>query len=110
MDICPLFSPLALDPGRINILCAHADVVSGGKSDYCPLSIDTLSASGFDYAALVACMLRTQGVRCKLVIGYADSYYHAWNEVLLDEKWTRYDTTSMASGLKVVSYTTERVY
>lgn len=52
MDICPLFSPLALDPGRINILCAHADVVSGGKSDYCPLSIDTLSASGFDYAAL----------------------------------------------------------
>lgn len=64
----------------------------------------------FDYAALVACMLRAEGVKCRLVIGYADDYYHAWNEVLLGGKWTRYDTTGMASGLKVVVYTTERVY
>jgi hypothetical protein len=83
------------------------------ETGYLPNPDETLEEKKgicFDYAALVACMLRTQGVRCKLVIGYADSYYHAWNEVLLDEKWTRYDTTSMASGLKVVSYTTERVY
>ena len=74
---------------------------------------DTLSSKKgicFDYAALVACMLRVQGIRCKLVIGYADAYYHAWNEVLVDGKWLRYDTTSMASGLKVITYTTERVY
>mgnify|MGYP000878525905 FL=1 len=83
------------------------------ESGYLPDVDDTLSSKKgicFDYAALVACMLRVQGIRCKLVIGYADAYYHAWNEVLVDGKWLRYDTTSMASGLKVITYTTERVY
>lgn len=83
------------------------------ESGYLPDVDETLDAKKgicFDYAALVACMLRTQGVKCKLVIGYADKYYHAWNEVLLDGEWVRYDTTSMVTGLKVVQYTTERVY
>ena len=73
-------------------------------------TMDTKKGICFDYAALVACMLRTQGVKCKLVIGYADQYYHAWNDVLLDGDWVRYDTTSMVTGLKVVKYATERVY
>jgi len=83
------------------------------ESGYLPDVDDTLDTKKgicFDYAALVACMLRTQGVKCKLVIGYADKYYHAWNEVLLGGEWMRYDTTSMVTGLKVVKYTTERVY
>ncbi len=83
------------------------------ESGYLPDVDDTLDTKKgicFDYSALVACMLRTQGVKCKLVIGYADKFYHAWNEVLLDGDWVRYDTTSMVSGLKVVQYTTERVY
>jgi transglutaminase-like putative cysteine protease len=83
------------------------------ESGYLPDVDDTLdSRKGicFDYAALVACMLRAQGIKCKLVIGYADKYYHAWNEVLLGGDWVRYDTTSMVTGLKVVKYTTERVY
>ncbi len=64
----------------------------------------------FDYAALVACMLRAEGIKCKLVIGYADKYYHSWNDVLLGGKWVQYDTTSMVTGLKVVKYSTDRVY
>lgn len=83
------------------------------QSGYLPDPDVTLSKKKgicFDYAALVACMLRVQGIKCKLVIGYADDYYHAWNEVLLGDKWVRYDTTSMATGLKVLKYTTERFY
>jgi transglutaminase-like putative cysteine protease len=83
------------------------------QSGYLPDPDATLSQKKgicFDYAALVACMLRVQGIKCKLVIGYADKYYHAWNEVLLGDEWVRYDTTSMVTGLKVVKYTTERFY
>lgn len=83
------------------------------ESGYLPDVDDTLdSRKGicFDFSSLVACMLRVQGVRCKLVIGYADKYYHAWNEAQIGGKWVRYDTTSMVTGLSVVKYATERVY
>lgn len=83
------------------------------QSGYLPDPDTTLSSKKgicFDYAALVACMLRVQGIKCKLVIGYADTFYHAWNEVLLGGEWKRYDTTSMVTGLKVIKYTTERFY
>ncbi len=35
----------------------------------------------FDYAAVMAAMLRSQGVACKLAVGYAGKEYHAWVEV-----------------------------
>ena len=35
----------------------------------------------FDYAALMTGMLRSQGVPCKLVVGYAGTAYHAWISV-----------------------------
>ena len=35
----------------------------------------------FDYAALMTAMLRSQGVPCKLVVGYAGTTYHAWISV-----------------------------
>ena len=35
----------------------------------------------FDYASTMAAMLRSQGVPCKLVIGYAGDVYHAWINV-----------------------------
>ena len=39
-----------------------------------------------DYAALMAAMLRTQGIPCKVVVGYADDAYHAWISVWSPEK------------------------
>lgn len=41
----------------------------------------------FDYAALLAAMLRSQGIPTKLVTGYVapDQIYHSWNEVYLKE-------------------------
>lgn len=42
----------------------------------------------FDYAALLATMLRSQNIPTRLVTGYTDIEYHAWVEVYLEnEGW-----------------------
>ena len=64
----------------------------------------------FDYASLAAAMLRVQGVPTKLVIGYADSSYHSWNEVYVNGQWMRLDITAQVTNMNVKSYTTERIY
>ena len=54
------------------------------QSGYLPV-LDTVLAEKkgicFDYASLMAGMLRSQGVPCKLVVGYAGKAYHAWISV-----------------------------
>ena len=86
---------------------------SSVQSGYLPV-IDDVLAQGkgicFDYAALTACMLRSQGVPTKLEIGYADKIYHAWNSVLIDGAWQRVDTTADANNMNVRTYTVERTY
>jgi len=65
----------------------------------------------FDYASLMTAMLRSQGVPCKLVIGYAGSAYHAWISVWSEtdgwvnaaiyfdgNTWQRMDPTFASSG------------
>lgn len=58
-------------------------------SGYLP-DVDQTLASGkgicFDYAALMAAMLRSQGVPVKLVVGYADGAYHAWISVFSEQQ------------------------
>lgn len=58
------------------------------QSGYLPV-LDTVLARKkgicFDYAAVMTAMLRSQGVPCKLVIGYADTVYHAWINVYSEE-------------------------
>lgn len=61
------------------------------QSGYVP-DVDAVLAkkSGicFDYASVMAAMLRSQGIPCKLVIGYAGNAYHAWINVYIDgEGW-----------------------
>jgi len=69
-----------------------AETVQAG---YLP-SVDAVVDSGkgicFDYAAVLAAMLRSQGIPAKLVMGYVkvpnskDAVYHAWNEFYLKDK------------------------
>lgn len=67
----------------------------------------------FDYAALMTGMLRSQGIPCKLVVGYAGTAYHAWISVWSQETgwvdgaiffdgtaWQRMDPTFASSGGK----------
>ena len=57
-------------------------------ADYIP-DIDRTMESGkgicFDYASLMAGLLRSQGIPTKLVVGYSGTAYHAWISVYLDE-------------------------
>ena len=65
----------------------------------------------FDYAALMTAMLRSQGVPCKLVVGYAGTAYHAWISVWTKDtgwvdgaiffdgtSWQRMDPTFASTG------------
>ena len=82
-------------------------------SGYLPNPDSTLSSRKgicFDYAALMAAMLRSQGVPCKLVIGNADGAYHAWNMVYVNGSWQLYDATYGAAGQRASSYVAQRVY
>ena len=65
------------------------------KSGYVPdLDVIYSSKKGicFDYASMLAAMLRSQGVPTKLIMGYVapNSLYHAWNEVYTKESgWVK---------------------
>lgn len=64
-----------------------------------------------DLAAMAACMLRTQGVPTKLVVGYANNSYHAWNSVTLGGEEILYDPTAELNALvQNAAYTVERFY
>lgn len=65
----------------------------------------------FDYAALMAAMLRSQGIPAKLVVGYTGKLYHAWINVYLEgqgwvdnmiyfdgKSWKLMDPTFASSG------------
>lgn len=61
---------------------------SSVQSGYIPNVDSTLSTNKgicYDYAALMAAMLRSQGIPTRLVMGYVapSGAYHAWNEVYL---------------------------
>ena len=83
-------------------------------SGYLPV-LDTVLAKQkgicFDYAAVMTAMLRSQGVPCKLVVGYAGTIYHAWINVWTEESgwvnaaiyfdgvnWQRMDPTFASTG------------
>ncbi|MCI8646482.1 MAG: transglutaminase domain-containing protein [Firmicutes bacterium] len=81
---------------------------------YLPVVDETLnSGTGicFDYASLMAAMLRSQNIPTRLEVGYAGEAYHAWISTYLKEKgwvdgiiefdgssWTLMDPTFAASN------------
>lgn len=84
------------------------------QSGYIP-AVDNILATGygicFDYAAVMAAMLRTQNIPTKVVVGYAGDIYHAWvsiyitdvgwvnNLVYFDgQSWQRMDPTFADNG------------
>ena len=89
-------------------------LASSVQSGYLPVLGTVLAKKTgicFDYAALMAGMLRSQGIPCKLVVGYAGTAYHAWISVWTAENgwvegviyfdgatWQRMDPTFASSG------------
>ena len=86
------------------------------KSGYLPVPDETMNSGKgicFDYAALAASMLRSQGIPTKMIFGYVapQGLYHAWNMFytpqsgwvtvsfeVRGENWTRMDLTFSANG------------
>ena len=64
-----------------------------------------------DLSALMVCMLRSQGIPAKLMIGYADKNYHAWTVTSVADKEVFFDPTAALNAIsKPVSYSVERYY
>lgn len=64
-----------------------------------------------DLSAVTVCMLRTQGIPAKLMIGYADQNYHAWVAAYIGGEEIQFDPTAdMKAIAKPVQYTLERFY
>lgn len=93
---------------------SYVSTAENGANGYIPVP-DTVLAnkSGicFDYASLMAAMLRSQKIPTKVVVGYAGDIYHAWISVYVDgsgwidgyiyfdgNKWNRMDPTFAASA------------
>ena len=94
------------------------NIVDNNVTGYLPDPDETLSTKKgicYDYAALAAAMLRSQGIPTKLITGYVSSggseLYHAWNMIWLEEsgwitveiraprhEWQRIDLTFAAAG------------
>lgn len=75
----------------INNVTYDKEEAENVESNYLP-DVDEVLATGkgicFDYAALMAAMLRSQGIPTRLEIGYAKDSYHAWISVYTkDQGW-----------------------
>lgn len=94
----------------INNISYDYEKAQSVSSRYLPSTSVTLTSKKgicYDYASLFAVMLRSIDIPTKLIHGDSNftSAYHAWNEVLVNNKWIVVDTTVDASlkseGLEV---------
>lgn len=94
-------------------------------TDYLPDNVRTimdLKGMCYDYASLLASMLRSLDIPTKLVMGTSDyvDVYHAWNEVYLNGQWITIDTTvdaawkTQGTSFKMIKdashYTASKIY
>ena len=82
----------------VAILSYNYDLVGKLPAGYTPSMDPTYNTKRgicYDFSSLYAGMMRSVGVKCKLVKGYNSMVdgYHAWNEVYVDGGWQRLDLT-----------------
>ena len=98
----------------VNTLDYDKEKAQNVQSGYRPVLDDVLEEKKgicFDYAALMTGMLRSLGIPCKMIFGYAGSAYHAWISVWSEDTgwvdgviffdgttWKRLDPTFASSG------------
>lgn len=98
-----------------NNIAYDYDKAATVEAGYLPDPDETLETGKgicFDYSALLATMLRVQGIPTRLVIGYVapEGLYHAWNTAYFDGEWVLYDATLAREKRNVKNYAEERVY
>ena len=98
----------------VKTLSYDYDKARNVKSGYTPVLdnvLDEKKGICFDYAALMTGMLRSQGIPCKMIFGYAGGAYHAWISVWSEDTgwvdgviffdgttWQRLDPTFASSA------------
>lgn len=98
----------------IDNITYDTDKAESVQFDYIPNVDDTLTTKKgicFDYASLMGCMLRSQGIPTKIETGYSGEVVHAWISVYTKEEgwiddiiqfdgksWSLMDPTFAASG------------
>ena len=88
-----------------------AETVQSGYLPVLDSVLENRTGICFDYASLMTAMLRSQGIPCKLVVGYVKDAYHAWISVWSDKEgwiekviyfdgvnWRRMDPTFASSS------------
>ncbi|MPM16369.1 hypothetical protein SDC9_62748 [bioreactor metagenome] len=85
------------------------------QSGYLPDADEALKSGRgicFDYAALLAVMLRSRGIPTRMLIGTVtpENLYHSWNSVYLNGEWVWMDPTLDGTGHRESDYITERIY
>ena len=107
----------------VNNISYDKEKASTVKSGYVPnvdQILDKRKGICFDFASLMASMLRSQGIPTKVVVGYAGTAYHAWLDVYTPEtgwieavvyfdgkSWKLMDPTfasGMSSGAALAKY------
>ena len=64
-----------------------------------------------DLSAIFCCMLRSQGLPGRLIIGYADKQYHAWTVTEINGKEYFFDPTAALNAISSIKeYSVERYY
>ena len=62
-----------------------AETVTSGYLPDADRTLERGKGICFDYASLMAALLRSQGIPTRLVVGYSGTQYHAWIDVYLEE-------------------------
>lgn len=89
-----------------------AETVTKGYLPSVDEALDTGKGICFDYAALLAAMLRSRGIPARMLIGTVtpENLYHSWNSVYLDGEWVWMDPTLDGTGHRESDYIIERIY
>lgn len=88
----------------------RAQTISPGELPEIDQCFDNRAGICQDLSAVMVCMLRVQGIPAKLMIGYADKYYHAWTVAVVDGQEVFFDPTQAIGCLDAKKYTIERFY
>ena len=63
-----------------------------------------------DLSAVMVCMLRTQGIPARLMIGYVGKNYHAWTSSTVGGEEMFFDPTAALNAISGKEYSLERYY
>ena len=88
----------------------RAQTISSGVLPEVDSCYNSRSGICQDLSAVMVSMLRVAGIPSRLMIGYADSYYHAWTVSIVNGQEKFFDPTHAIGAINASNYMVERYY